>query len=79
MGEYKREYCCANCGLIWFEKYEVGKKVECPECHHNNRTTGDIYAVDTMGYLYAAKAIEMDLKARGKKIHYAEDHPYFGK
>ena len=76
---YKREYCCANCGLIWFEEYSIVHIAECPECHHNNKTTGDIYAVDTMGYAYAAKAIEMGLKERGKEIHYSKDHPYYNK
>ena len=79
---YKREYCCANCGLIWFKENALGYKThitECPECNHNNRTTGDIYAVDTMGYFYAAKAIEEDLRNRNKAIHYDKEHPYYEK
>ena len=77
---YQREYCCANCGLIWFEECNPldSHITECPECHRS-RKTGDIYAVDTMGYAYAAKAIEEGLKIRGKAIHYAKDHPYYNK
>lgn len=76
---YQREYCCSNCGLIWFEDYDIAHIVECPECHHSTKTTGDIYACDTMGYAYAAKAIEEYLKARNKAIHYAKGHPYYKK
>lgn len=76
---YKREYCCSNCGLIWFQEYQWGQSVECPECHCDNWESGHIYACDTTGYMYAAKAIEMDLKERNKGIHYAEGHPYYTK
>ena len=76
---YKREYCCSNCGLIWFQDYQPGGTIECPECNKNNRTDRGIYACDTMGYAYATKAIEMDLKESNKEIHYAKDHPYYDK
>lgn len=79
MEEYKREYCCSNCGLIWFDGYRTPGIVECPECQSSNKNDGGIYACDTMGYFYSSKAIEMGLKERGKVIHYAQGHPYFSK
>lgn len=73
MEEYKREYCCSNCGLIWFGEYPREKG--CPEC---SEETG-IYACDTFGFIYATDGIKEKLKVMNKAIHYAKDHPYFNK
>ena len=71
----KREFCCSVCGLIWFAEADILMARECPECGENHY----IYACDTFGYSYASKEIKASLKARGRDIHYAKDHPYHGK
>ncbi|MGN2336502.1 hypothetical protein ACTFIN_00035 [Clostridium cagae] len=74
--KYKREYCCPSCGLIFFAETTVANGTVCPECENSNRTDG-LYACDSFGYAYAYKNIVNYLKERGKKIHYAKDHPLY--
>jgi hypothetical protein len=75
-----REYCCTECGLIWFDNKPITSAVECPECKNTrgNLSKG-IYACDTTGWAYMAENAVNDLKARGKKIHYHKEHPWHGK
>ena len=77
----KREYCCVNCGLIWFdEKMHLGEGVICPECSNTGANHEfSIFACDTMGWTYASKGAVDSLKNRGKKIHYHKNHPWHGK
>lgn len=77
----KREYCCTNCGLIWFdEKMSLNENVVCPECNNNGQKHDlSIFPCDTTGWFYASEGAKESLKSRGKKIHYAENHPWFGK
>lgn len=70
----RREFCCSNCGLIWFGGENVTREKVCPECKTSSPT--DIYACDTFGYAYASEGIQTSLEAQGKQIHYAEDHPF---
>lgn len=76
MEEYKREFCCDECGLIWFDTVELANQAVCPECGNSNRN-GFVYACDTFGFAYAYDSIVDMLKENGKKIHYAVDHPLY--
>lgn len=69
----RREFCCSECGLIWFGEENISRVDECPECNANQ----GIYACDTFGYAYASESIVNNLKERGKSIHYAKEHPWF--
>lgn len=71
----RREFCCSECGLIWFDKENIPRADNCPECD----TSQGIYACDTFGYAYASEGIVNRLREYGKIIHYAKDHPYYGK
>lgn len=71
--KYKREYCCCECGLIWFAETTTVNTTSCPEC----KSKGEVYACDSMGYAYAHGSILRSLKERGKEIHYHKDHPYY--
>ena len=71
----RREFCCSNCGLIWFGEEGAYRAENCPECNSEN----GIYACDTFGYAYAIECIIKNLKDRGSAIHYAQDHSFFGK
>lgn len=73
--KYKREFCCENCGLIWFAETTTANSTTCPECGSNNRENGGIYACDSMGYAYAYTSIVAYLEKRGKKVHYHKEHP----
>ena len=46
INERKREFCCAECGLIWFDIMSFEKIITCPECNSNN-----LYACDTFDYI----------------------------
>ncbi|HCL4480177.1 hypothetical protein N493_20175 (plasmid) [Clostridium botulinum B2 433] len=78
LGKYKREYCCPRCGLIWFDTTTTANTTVCKECGNSNKEDG-LYACDSMGYAYAYGSIEVDLKERGKEIHYDKEHPYYDK
>lgn len=77
----KREYCCVNCGLIWFdEKLGLSKGVICPECSNDGNIYGHdkgLFACDTLAWFYANEAAVSMLKKRGKKIHYHKEHPWY--
>lgn len=77
----KREYCCVNCGLIWFdEKTSINLGIICPECNNDGqRHDLSIFACDTTGWFYASEGAVASLKLRNKKIHYSKDHPWYGK
>ena len=45
VNERKRVFCCAECGLIWFDIMSFEKIITCPECNSNN-----LYACDTSDY-----------------------------
>lgn len=70
---YKREFCCTECGLIWFAETTIANAITCPECGNNNRK-GLIYACDTMGFAYASEQIKNELKQKGKSIHHNKEH-----
>lgn len=72
--KYKREYCCDECGLIWFAETTTSNSTVCPECGNSNRK-GLIYACDSMAYAYAYNSIVDMLKEKGKEIHFHEGHP----
>ena len=72
--KYKREYCCDECGLIWFAETTTSNSTVCPECGNSNRK-GLIYACDSMSYAYAYNSIVDMLNEKGKKIHFHEEHP----
>ena len=76
-----REYCCANCGLIWFdEKTRISSGVECPECGNDGTNKGEfkgLFYCDSFGWFYASEGVVTDLKAKGKGIHYHKDHPWY--
>lgn len=76
LGKYTREYCCPECGLIFFAETTVANGTICPECN-NDRTKRGLFACDSMGFVYEYDEIVVDLKERGKKIHYAKDHPLY--
>lgn len=76
--KYKREYCCNECGLIWFDETTTANTTTCPECGNSNRN-GLIYACDSMGFVYAYNSIVNRLKEKDKRVHYAKDHPYYNK
>ena len=59
INERKREFCCAECGLIWFDIMSFEKIITCPECNNNN-----LYACDTFDYIY--RNIKSELR---KKIN----------
>ena len=71
--KFKKEYCCSNCGLIWFEETVIGSQISCPECKNNNEDSF-VYDCSSMNYAYAYDAILENLKLKGKKIHYHKDH-----
>lgn len=75
----EREYCCVNCGLIWFgEKVLVNEK-GCPECGNDGNKYGHdkgLFACDTLAWFYASKGAVNMLKERGKKIRYHKEHPW---
>ena len=71
---YKREYCCDECGLIWFAETTTSNTTICPECGNSNRDRL-IYACDSMAYAYAYNSIVDMLNEKGKKIHFHEEHP----
>ena len=74
--DYKREYCCPECGLIWIQKVNAGaiNNIVCPECENQYN-----YACDTFGYAYAAQSIKENLEKNNKKIHYDKEHPFYNK
>ncbi|MDU2290796.1 MAG: hypothetical protein E7D69_11985 [Clostridium celatum] len=72
--KYKREYCCDECGLIWFAETITSNSTVCPECGNSNRK-GLIYACDSMAYAYAYNSIVEILREKGKEIHFHEEHP----
>lgn len=72
--KYKREYCCDECGLIWFAETTTSNSTVCPECGNSNRK-GLIYACDSMAYAYAYNSIVDMLKEKGKEIHFHKEHP----
>lgn len=75
--KYQREFCCSNCGLIWFSETEIANATVCPECGSSNQKDGGIYACDSMGYVYAYVGIVEKLKEEGKTIHYDKKHPLY--
>lgn len=78
--KYKREYCCSECGLIWFAETTISNETTCPECGNSNgKGRGVIYACDSMGFVYAIDDIAINLEKEGKDIHYAKDHPLFNR
>ncbi len=74
-----REYCCATCGLIWFDDKMRSNDVTCPECESTQSTGDGIYACDTIGWFYANEGVAALLKEQGKSIHYHKDHPWHNK
>lgn len=70
VNERKREFCCAECGLIWVDIMSFEKIITCPECNSNN-----LYACDTSDYIY--RNIKNELRKKNKQLHYAENHPYY--
>ena len=72
--KYTREYCCNDCGLIWFAETTTSNTTICPECGNSNRD-GLIYACDSMAYAYAYHSIVDALKEKGKSIHFHKEHP----
>lgn len=74
--KYKREYCCSECGLIFFAETTVANETICPECN-NDRTKKGLYACDCFGYVYAYGEIVKELEESGKSLHYAKDHPLY--
>ena len=66
----KREFCCVECGLIWFDIMSFEKIITCPECNSNN-----LYTCDTVDYIY--RNIKSELRRKNKQLHYAENHPYY--
>lgn len=73
-----REFCCHNCGLIWFDNEPIANKIECPECNNTMNKKG-LSACDTFGYCYAYDGIVKGLIKNNAKIHYAKEHPYYNK
>ncbi|GAA0825349.1 hypothetical protein [Clostridium tertium] len=71
--KYKREFCCDECGLIWFAETTTANETICPECGNSNRN-GFIYACDSMAYAYAYVSIVNSLKEKGKAIHFHKEH-----
>lgn len=71
--KFKREYCCSNCGLIWFSETVPGQSIICPECKDNHEES-IVYDCSSTTYAYHHEIIEENLKLRGKKIHYHKDH-----
>jgi hypothetical protein len=69
--EYKREYCCPKCGLIFSSEYTTCDDIVCPECGNYKKDVG-VIAVDSFIYLFSRDEIEQNLMALGKKIHYAK-------
>lgn len=76
--KYEREFCCPDCGLIFFNITDLINDTECPECGNSTRKRG-LYVCDSAGYIYAYYGIVNDLRSRGKDIHYAENHPLYKK
>lgn len=75
-----REFCCTNCGMIWFDTNMNASQVTCPECgKKNSQLLFCIYPCDSMGWFYASENAVKELHKRGKKIHYHKDHPWHGK
>lgn len=64
--EYKREYCCPKCGLIFSAEYVTCDDIVCPECGNYKKDVG-VIAVDSFIYLFSRDEIEQNLKALGKK------------
>ncbi len=60
--KYKREFCCCECGLIWFAETTTVNKTICPECKSTYRELGGVYACDSMGYIYAYDDIAKGLR-----------------
>lgn len=77
--KYKREYCCCECGLIWFAETTTVNTTICPECKSADKKMGGIYACDSMAYAYAFGDIKKSLSERKKEIHYHKDHPKYQK
>lgn len=73
--KYKREYCCCECGLIWFDETTTVNTTSCPECKSTDKELGGVYACDSMAYAYAYDSINKSLAERKRKIHYHKDHP----
>lgn len=77
--KYKREFCCCECGHIWFAETTTVNTTICPNCNSTDRELGGVYACDSMAYAYAYDDIRMSLKERGLSFNYAKDHPYYYK
>jgi hypothetical protein len=73
---YKREYCCPKCGLIFFAETTTCNETTCPGCGNYKRDVG-LIAADSFAYAYSYDGIVQGLKEHGKKIHYAKDHPLY--
>lgn len=71
--KYSKEYCCAQCGLIWFAEKTVGEHISCPECNESE-ASGFLYDCNSMSYAYAYDNICKNLKSRNKEIHFHKDH-----
>lgn len=77
--KYKREFCCSNCGLVWFGETTVANSVTCPECENDGKEGRGIYACDSNAFIYGYFNILRKLTNEGKNVHYAKDHPNYGK
>jgi hypothetical protein len=65
-GIMRKEYCCTQCGLIWFDKNS--NEIECPECA--NHAIEDIFLCDSSAWFEAYTGVILELQMRNKRIHY---------
>lgn len=54
-----REFYCSCCGLFFWERfgeYAISYRYRCPSCNEGNSTAPNIWAVDTLSYVYFVEA-----------------------
>lgn len=69
MLQNRREFCCPECGLIWFDSIGVMNAHKCPECQN----TKYICPCDSFVFEHVKRTL---IEEYGYAIiHYAEGHP----